>query len=140
MVRLRRATGPTALLDIAFEDGNILKAFRLIGIRRLLRRGAHADAITLAEAYVLKSGKARARAERGRPLKTRECRLVAGELFYRLGASDAALEGCILPEVEEMIREEDYRDAGVTLDAVLRAEPECARALALRKQVPAAFG
>ena len=34
----------------------------------------------------------------------------------------------------------DYRDAGMTLDAVLRAEPECARALALRKRVPAEFG
>ena len=139
MVRLRRATGPTALLDIAFEDGNILRAFRLMGIRRLLGRGANGDAITLAEAYVRKGDKARACAARGRPMKTRECRLAAGELFYRLGASDAALEGCILPEVEEMIREEAYTDAGRTLDAVLRAEPECARALALRKRVPAEF-
>ncbi len=118
----------------------MLKAFKLMGIRRLLRRGANADAITLAEAYVLKGDKARARAKHGHPLKSRECRLAAGELFYRLGASDAALEGCILPEVEEMIREEDYSDARMTVDAVLRAEPGCARALALRKRVAAEFG
>jgi hypothetical protein len=137
MINLSRATGPTALLDVAFLDGNILKAFKLAGIRRRLRKSEVSDAIDRAEAYVGGSRKAQLRAQKGRPLSERERRLMVGELLYKIGESESALTACILPEVESMLREEQFVDAKMTLDDVLEAEPDCAQAQQLLERIPA---
>jgi hypothetical protein len=140
MIKLRRATGPTALLDVAFKQGNMAGAFALLQIRRRLRKGDVSSALERAERYLNKGAKTRLRKEKGRPWEPGEIRIATGQLLYQIGETEAALSHCILPEIESMMESRNFAQARIGLDDVLRAEPDCARALDLRRQIPADYG
>ncbi|MBW2281805.1 MAG: hypothetical protein JRG76_10235 [Deltaproteobacteria bacterium] len=139
MVSLQRASGPTALLDVAFLKGGMLNVFELMRIRRLLRRGRGSDARERAESFVQNTKRARARSEHGNAMSHTQRCIAAGELLYQLGGCSEALELCVLPAAEEMVRDGDYAGAGMVLQDVLDAEPDCARAQSLRGRIPSEY-
>ncbi len=139
MISLSRQEGPTALLDVAFKQGNMAGALTLMRIRRELRKGDVSRALERATRYVGKSSKARTRAKAGRPFDESETRLATGQLLYSIGEPEAALAYCILPEVEAMMKREDYAHARLGLQDVLRAEPGCDRAKDLQERLPADY-
>lgn len=136
MLHLNRVGGP---FSVAFLTGGMHKAFDLIRIRRLLRKGKGADARERAERFVQKTKRARARSVHGHPMSRTDSLVAAGELLYQLGGCSEALELCILPAVEDMMRERDYAGAGLILQEILEVDPGCERAQSLLKRVPAEY-